>query len=137
MPRVWSRLSLLVLALFVQLGVARAVFVRTVLVRTVLVRTVLVSAGSLAVAAEGFAQENRWSPASASPIEGEPSGAPSGDSNGLEQDGPLDDLCDSECALLPVLALQQASEGSKRLNAGAGVGARPTALDGPFKPPRA
>ncbi|HEU4580776.1 MAG TPA: hypothetical protein VFS67_21105 [Polyangiaceae bacterium] len=95
------------------------------------------SAGSLAVAAEGFAQENRWSPASASPSEGEPSGAPSGDSNGLEQDGPLDDLCDSECALLPVLALQQASEGSKRLNAGAGVGARPTALDGPFKPPRA
>jgi hypothetical protein len=133
MPRVWSRLSLLVLALFIQLGVARAARCATP------VGARPVSAASLPVVALESCVD-RWTPASsASRGENGPEaeGAPSDDANSLEQDSSLDDACDTECALSALLSIQQASGSPQRLNAGAGVGACHAVLDAPFKPPRA
>ena len=124
MQKVWSRLALLVLALFVQLGVARAARGTTPAILA-----------SLAVAAAEPCVD-RPSPGSNAPSGGE-TGVPGDDANSLEQDSPLDDSCDMECALPALLAIQQASERPQRLNAGAGVGARHAALAAPFKPPRA
>ena len=131
MQRVWSRLSLLVLVLFVQLGVARAA-------RST---TPVLAVSSVSAAAEQCVR--RWSAASfvagsaPTSVPCEEQGAPEGDSNSLEQDSPMDDISDTECSLPTLAALQRAGEEPQRSSSGDGMGARHAALDAPFKPPRA
>lgn len=137
MQRVWSRLSLLLLALFMQLGVARAATWRTPASGSMRGATpVIAMSSAVALSSVVGAGEcvERGNPPRSTPCGEE--GAPEDGSNSLEQDSPIDDVSDTEWALPALFAIQLAGENSRGISGGDGMGARHAALEAPFKPPR-